>query len=268
MAESNGDNVDQARLVLLLILAPLGISALWMLIWNVYYFGMKWNRFWRRYKKEGDVTTGRVVRRWKDEPECFQDDETGPVAANNSKSKSNSKSNIRNDGSKRHHVAIEYLTEDNTDWVTDAPVIQRIFNVAMTTGQMGIQGKPGIGTVTKESYHATGEFLVLVLPGLPHSGFPQMEVDNNVQTTTTMQLVSRQPWYFHVCSLILVVLLLYPCGIGIFFLDTRQQKVIAGIVTLCLYAILIPITCLVVRRQFRCFMDQSIHTLDFTNITD
>eukprot|EP00978_Attheya_sp_CCMP212_P041734 scaffold243139_cov36-Attheya_sp.AAC.1 len=272
MADSNdGEDADHARLVLLLILAPLGISALWMILWNVYYFGMKWNQFWRRYKKDGDVTTGRVVRRWKDEPDCFEDDETGPVAENKNNSKSNSKSssniNSHNDGSKRHHVAIEYLTEDNTDWVTDAPVIQRIFNVAMTAGQMGIQGKPEVGTVTKESYHATtGEFLVLVLPGFPHSGFPQMEVDNNVQTIT--QFVSRQPWYFHVCSLILVVLLLYPCGIGIFFLDTRQQKNIAGIVTLCLYAILIPMTCLVVRRQFQRFMDQSIHTLDFTKITD
>jgi hypothetical protein len=246
MAESNGDDVDQARLVLLLILAPLGISALWMLIWNVYYFGMKWNGFWRRYKKDRDVTTGRVVRRWKDEPD---------VETNNSG---------RNDGCKRHHVAIEYLTEDNTDWVTDAPVIQRIFNVAMTAGQMGIHGKPGVGTVTKDIYHATGEFLVLVLPGFPHSGFPQMEVDNNLHAPSFL----RQPWYFYVCSIIVVPLLLYPCGIGIFFLDTHQQRVIAGIVSLLFYAILIPITFWVVRRQFRCFMDQSIHTLDFTKSTD
>jgi hypothetical protein len=217
---------DHFDLIMLLIFAPFFIFLLVLFCWSLFYFDARLHELWKRYKTEGDRVLGRVYDR----------NETEAPG---------------NDGNmvKILNVTIEYNAVGDGNLL-----IRRKFEATITKGVMGCDGKPSHGCVSNKTFAATSDFDVLVLPGFPNSGFPEAEVDLHL---------GPKPWDFYLFTVAGLAISVYFCGLGIFLLETEQDRLIGGLVTGALYVTMIPCVFFIFQRQHRHQVQQTLENLIF-----
>jgi hypothetical protein len=220
---SDQDDSDAFAFAFMVVGSPFCIFAFTLHCSSVYLQWALWKPFWKRYTEKVE---GRVRRRV------------------------HTAVGRRNDGATGTHEIKHAIIEYNVKGVS----MRRTFE-AKSEGDWGCDGRPSIGSVSLETFDTINSLTLRLIPGLPESAIPELELDIQQRPF---------PWSFYISTLFGIAASSCWLGALVPLMEGDVWKKRALVVTVALYVTIWPVADIVARRFALAQMKRQETTKDFT----